>query len=306
MKKYISIDNGLLMLCISLFLFMMFMCSQLLFAGYKENESSKQYYVINEEEINAGQINQVSKILREKNINAYIGGIYVRDGELFDRNEVRLWLYPQEQTVSKGKPMIEDSVQDLEWKALPEDERLLIAEEGNKRETEFEKLYLVFLGEQEPVEACIRSITSYMDISRSDEQNPERGNYLQSFQDKMMLYSVVVLLIFGIVCMFSFAELWIYSRRREWMICRVYGFGQGDIAKGILKELQAVYAGAVGCGIILALVYHLGYHYIYMMTGKWMLLMAAEITIAYLLFSGYIIVRGYKMMNKNNGRKMIL
>lgn len=305
MKKYISIDNGLLTLCISLFLFMMFMCSQLLFSGYKENEYPKQYYIINEEKINAGQIDQVSEILREKKINAYIGGIHVSDEKLFDRNEVRLWLYSQEQTVSQGKTMIEDSVQDLEWKALSEDDRLRIAEEGNKRETEFEKLYLVFLGEQEPDEASIRSITSYMDISRSDEQSPERGNYLQSFQDKMMLYSVVVLLIFGIVCMFSFAELWIYSRQREWMICRIYGFGQGDIAKGILRELLAVYAGAVGCGIILALVYHLGYHYIYMMTGKWMLLMAAEITIAYLLFSGYIIAREYKMMNKDT-RRLIL
>ena len=46
MKKYISIDNGLLMLCISLFLFMMFLCSELLFCGYEESESPIQIILL--------------------------------------------------------------------------------------------------------------------------------------------------------------------------------------------------------------------------------------------------------------------
>lgn len=215
MKKYISIDNGLLMLCISLFLFMMFVCSQLLYSGYEESESPKQYYIIDEDEVTVQQMNQIGEILRDRNTDSYIDGIYMRDGELFDRKEVRLWLYRQEQTARKEKTMIDDSVQELDWENLSEDERLGITEEINERETEFEKIYLVFSGKQELDESCIRSITSCIKISKSNEQSPERGNYLQSFQDKMMLYSSVGIAVFGIVCMFSFSELWIYSRQRE-------------------------------------------------------------------------------------------
>ena len=268
MKKYISIDNGLLMLCISLFLFMLFVCSQLLYSGYEESESPKQYYIIDEDEVTVQQMNQIGEILRDRNTDSYIDGIYMRDGELFDRKEVRLWLYRQEQTARKEKTMIDDSVQELD-------------------------------------ESCIRSITSCIKISKSNEQSPERGNYLQSFQDKMMLYSSVGIAVFGIVCMFSFSELWIYSRQREWMICRIYGFSQGNIAKGILRELLAVYAGSVGCGIVLVLIYHWVYHYAYMITGKWMLLFVAEIMIVYILFSGYIISRECKIMKKDNGREIL-
>lgn len=305
MKKYISIDNGLLMLCISLFLFMMFLCSQLLFCGYEESESPKQNYIIEEDEITVQQMNQIIEILRDRNTDAYIDGIYMRDGELFDRKAVRLWLYRKERAARKEKTMIDDPLQELDWENLSEDDRSRIIQETNERETEFEKIYLVFSGKQEPDESFIRSITSCIPISKSNEQSPERGNYLQSFQDKMMLYSSVGIAVFGIVCMFSFSELWIYSRQREWMICRIYGFRQGDIAKGILKELLAVYGASVGCGIVLVLIYHWVYHYAYMITGKWMFLFVAEIMIVYILFSGYVISRECKIMKKDNGREIL-
>lgn len=55
MKKYLSIDNGLLMLCMSLFLFMMFICTQLLVSGYIENRTPEEIYVVNEKQITEHQ-----------------------------------------------------------------------------------------------------------------------------------------------------------------------------------------------------------------------------------------------------------
>ncbi len=62
MKKYLSIDNGLLMLCMSLFLFMMFICTQLLVSGYIENRTPEEIYVVNEKQITEHQLNQLSHI----------------------------------------------------------------------------------------------------------------------------------------------------------------------------------------------------------------------------------------------------
>ena len=64
MKKYLSIDNGLLMLCMSLFLFMMFICTQLLVSGYIENRTPEEIYVVNEKQITEHQLNQLSHILK--------------------------------------------------------------------------------------------------------------------------------------------------------------------------------------------------------------------------------------------------
>lgn len=92
MKKYLSIDNGLLMLCMSLFLFMMFICTQLLVSGYIENRTPEEIYVVNEKQITEHQLNQLSHILKECDANAYMTGIYMKDGDLFERKEVKLWL----------------------------------------------------------------------------------------------------------------------------------------------------------------------------------------------------------------------
>lgn len=59
-------------------------------------------------------MNQIIEILRDRNTDAYIDGIYMRDGELFDRKAVRLWLYRKEQAARKEKTMIDDPLQELD------------------------------------------------------------------------------------------------------------------------------------------------------------------------------------------------
>ena len=109
MKKYLSIDNGLLMLCMSLFLFMMFICTQLLVSGYIENRTPEEIYVVNEKQITEHQLNQLSHILKECDANAYMTGIYMKDGDLFERKEMKLWLNHEKNYDLKSNFMFEEN-----------------------------------------------------------------------------------------------------------------------------------------------------------------------------------------------------
>ena len=66
-----------LMLCMSLFLFMMFICTQLLVSGYIENRTPEEIYVVNEKQITEHQLNQLSHILKRMRCKCvYDGNIY--------------------------------------------------------------------------------------------------------------------------------------------------------------------------------------------------------------------------------------
>ena len=89
MKKYLSIDNGLLMLCMSLFLFMMFICTQLLVSGYIENRTPEEIYVVNEKQITEHQLNQLSHILK---ISCFEFLTWGKEIELYLNFETMEWL----------------------------------------------------------------------------------------------------------------------------------------------------------------------------------------------------------------------
>lgn len=146
-----------------------------------------------------------------------MGGIHVRDGELFARNEVRLWLYSQERIADKEKTMMEDSVQELEWKELSEDDRLRITEESNKRETEFEK-YIWYSQEN-------RSRTKAVFCCGA----PDLRNHLQN------LWSATRCKSPRIIC-----------RGMRWKRMRSAGLGAGKaMGKHIIKYLCCLMVGVV-------------------------------------------------------------
>ena len=144
MKKYLSIDNGLLMLCMSLFLFMMFICTQLLVSGYIENRTPEEIYVVNEKQITEHQLNQLSHILKECDANAYMTGIYMKDGDLFERKEVKLWLNHEKNYDLKSNFMFEENTIKIDWRTISEHLKKTIIQAINQRETKFENIYLVF------------------------------------------------------------------------------------------------------------------------------------------------------------------
>ena len=51
----------------------------------------------------------------------------------------------------------------------------------------------------------------------------------------------------------------IYTRKKEWKICRIFGYDHFKILKNIFRELSFVYMGAVIGGIIIAVIYHFFY-----------------------------------------------
>ena len=142
MKKYLSIDNGLLMLCMSLFLFMMFICTQLLVSGYIENRTPEEIYVVNEKQITEHQLNQLSHILKECDANAYMTGIYMKDGDLFERKEVKLLLNHEKNYDLKSNFMFEENTIKIDWRTISEHLKKTIIHAINQRETKFENIYL--------------------------------------------------------------------------------------------------------------------------------------------------------------------
>lgn len=54
-----------------------------------------------------------------------------------------------------------------------------------------------------------------MEVNKNQDQMETRENYLQLFQNKMMLYSSLAIVIFGSLCVYALSELWIYTRKRN-------------------------------------------------------------------------------------------
>ena len=138
------------MLCMSLFLFMMFICTQLLVSGYIENRTPEEIYVVNEKQITEHQLNQLSHILKECDANAYMTGIYMKDGDLFERKEVKLWLNHEKNYDLKSNFMFEENTIKIDWRTISEHLKKTIIHAINQRETKFENIYLVFLGAEFP------------------------------------------------------------------------------------------------------------------------------------------------------------
>ena len=233
MKKYLSIDNGLLMLCMSLFLFMMFICTQLLVSGYIENRTPEEIYVVNEKQITEHQLNQLSHILKECDANAYMTGIYMKDGDLFERKEVKLWLNHEKNYDLKSNFMFEENTIKIDWRTISEHLKKTIIHAINQRETKFENIYLVFSHKYS--NECIQKISHCMEVNKNQDQMETRENYLQLFQNKMMLYSSLAIVIFGSLCVYALSELWIYTRKKEWKICRIFGYDHFKILKNIFN-----------------------------------------------------------------------
>ena len=179
MKKYLSIDNGLLMLCMSLFLFMMFICTQLLVSGYIENRTPEEIYVVNEKQITEHQLNQLSHILKECDANAYMTGIYMKDGDLFERKEVKLWLNHEKNYDLKSNFMFEENTIKIDWRTISEHLKKTIIHAINQRETKFENIYLVFSHKYS--NECIQKISHCMEVNKNQDQMETRENYLQLF-----------------------------------------------------------------------------------------------------------------------------
>jgi hypothetical protein len=165
MKKYLSIDNGLLMLCMSLFLFMMFICTQLLVSGYIENRTPEEIYVVNEKQITEHQLNQLSHILKECDANAYMTGIYMKDGDLFERKEVKLWLNHEKNYDLKSNFMFEENTIKIDWRTISEHLKKTIIHAINQRETKFENIYLVFSHKYS--NECIQKISHCMEVNKT-------------------------------------------------------------------------------------------------------------------------------------------
>lgn len=295
MKKYLSIDNGLLMLCMSLFLFMMFICTQLLVSGYIENRTPEEIYVVNEKQITEHQLNQLSHILKECDANAYMTGIYMKDGDLFERKEVKLWLNHEKNYDLKSNFMFEENTIKIDWRTISEHLKKTIIHAINQRETKFENIYLVFSHKYS--NECIQKISHCMEVNKNQDQMETRENYLQLFQNKMMLYSSLAIVIFGSLCVYALSELWIYTRKKEWKICRIFGYDHFKILKNIFRELSFVYMGAVIGGIIIDVIYHFFYRYTYMVTEKWIEIIVVEIGCVYILFLFYVTHRAKKLVD---------
>lgn len=79
-------------------------------------------------------------------------------------------------------------------------------------------------------------ISHCMEVNKNQDQMETRENYLQLFQNKMMLYSSLAIVIFGSLCVYALSELWIYTRKKEWKICRIFGYDHFKILKIFLEN----------------------------------------------------------------------
>ena len=158
----------------------------------------------------------------------------MKDGDLFERKEVKLWLNHEKNYDLKSNFMFEENTIKIDWRTISEHLKKTIIHAINQRETKFENIYLVFSHKYS--NECIQKISHCMEVNKNQDQMETRENYLQLFQNKMMLYSSLAIVIFGSLCVYALSELWIYTRKKEWKICRIFGYDHFKILKNISNK----------------------------------------------------------------------
>ena len=117
-----------------------------------------------EKQITEHQLNQLSHILKECDANAYMTGIYMKDGDLFERKEVKLWLNHEKNYDLKSNFMFEENTIKIDWRTISEHLKKTIIHAINQRETKFENIYLVFSHKYS--NECIQKISHCMEVNK--------------------------------------------------------------------------------------------------------------------------------------------
>lgn len=156
-----------------------------------------------------------------------------------------LLLEDQEFTVSSflKNDLIDDNSVRVFWGNLSDDYKSFLCSTINERDIGSENCYFYLEGPSS-LEGCRDEIVGRFGEHCLPGGNPIEDNYLKTFENKMMIATLVVLLMFAVVCVVSMADLWILRRRREYLICIALGFGRRQMLARMFGEMGRTASGA--------------------------------------------------------------
>ena len=108
-----------------------------------------------------------------------------------------------------------------------------------------------------PLDGCIKEIKERFGENCLQSGNYQTDNYLKTFENKMMIATVVVLIIFAMICCIMMTDLWMIRRKREYLICIALGFGRWQMLARMSKEFGKTVMSAVAVIVVMELSWEL-------------------------------------------------
>lgn len=228
------------------------------------------------EKLKPDDLDWLEGLARQYEVIANVEGCGLKAGDLRARNPVTLCLYsgegsmgvPNSVIVGKSlKPLvsgkgtlllenqefivpsflkndlIDDNSIRVFWGNLSDDYKSFLCSCINERDIANENCYFYLEGPSS-LEGCKDEIVGRFGEDCLPGGNPLEDNYLKTFENKMMIATLVVLLMFAVVCVVSMADLWILRRRREYLICIALGFGRRQMLARMFGEMGRTASGA--------------------------------------------------------------
>lgn len=245
-------------------------------------------YLVEDREINVSDMEKIVEIAKDKNISFYFDGVKFKVGELFEGMNVLIYLYDNSDAAwnkdensliighsihnfvsssdgrsnvklgelnyfihsEKKNNLIEDDTILVNWGNLTQEYKDSIVQGINERDSTYVQLYITIESDSRDVlEGFSNELRNMEQLELTECNREDSTNYLQSFQDKMLLTVLGVLIVFNIICSITISSLWIYRRDKEYLICRAFGFNMIQLVLRILKEVFCIFLLAVVIGI---------------------------------------------------------
>lgn len=254
----------------------------------KSNYQYSCNYLISAEKIEVSDIEQITEKAKNTNISCYFDGVKFKIGETFEDMNALIYLNDNSDaawskdsnsvkighsihnfidssdgknvlelgTVSypihaeKKNNLVEDDTILLSWSNLSKEYKDNIVKEINDRDSTYEQLYITLESNSgDMFEKFSSGLNNMVQLDLSQCEKEDSINYLQAFQDKMLLAVLGVLIVFNFICSVTISSLWIYRREKEYLICRAFGFNIFQLVLRILKEILYVFLTAVIIGV---------------------------------------------------------
>ena len=114
----------------------------------------------------------------------------MKDGDLFERKEVKLWLNHEKNYDLKSNFMFEENTIKIDWRTISEHLKKTIIHAINQRETKFENIYLVFSHKYS--NECIQKISHCMEVNKNQDQNMLLGIFLLIWCRQQMILRIII------------------------------------------------------------------------------------------------------------------
>lgn len=254
----------------------------------QSNDQFTSNYFVEADKINVSDVEEIVEKVKGTNRSCYFDGVKFKVGDLFEGMNVRIYLNSnsdptwnkdensliighsignfasstdEQDTVKLGglhyfihskkkNNLIEDDTIFINWENLTQKYKDRIVKEMNERDSTYEQLYITIESDSSDVpEGFASELNNIAQLELTKCERTDTANYLQSFQNKMLLIVLGVLIVFNIICSITISSLWISRREKEYLICRAFGFNMIQLVLRIFKEIFCVFLMAMVIGI---------------------------------------------------------